>query len=92
MLGQVIGLVKRNDPERTGGSGFSAGDGGEGQGGGRPSSPISQKPRRSCSCSGSHGPVIKGQAGLAGVNFNEYSADPKPEARLTSAWCWSAPT
>ena len=36
LVGQVIGFVKRNDPERTGGSGFPAGDGGEGQGGGRP--------------------------------------------------------
>lgn len=31
MVGQVIGFVRRNDPERTGGSGFPAGDGGEGQ-------------------------------------------------------------
>jgi len=29
MVGQVIGFVKRNDPERTGGSGFPAGDGGK---------------------------------------------------------------
>jgi hypothetical protein len=36
MVGQVIGFLRRNDPERTGGSGFPAGDGAEGQEGGRP--------------------------------------------------------
>jgi len=40
MVGQVIGFVRRNDPERTGGSGFPAGAGGRGKGGGRPLCPV----------------------------------------------------